>query len=114
MDDATRPELEFLRTRELEFRQELEEHAAALGIPAITERTVGDLLQGVIEALRYSGNEVLAAKYAAAFNQFTVADKTFRDHLDDEAARDAMNDALETFERLEAEVSAWFDHKAGA
>jgi hypothetical protein len=39
MDDATRPELEFLRRRELELRQELEKNAAALGIPAITERT---------------------------------------------------------------------------
>jgi hypothetical protein len=68
----------------------------------------------VLEALRYSGNEVLASKYAAAFDQFTVADKTFRAHLDEEAARDAMNDALEAFERLEAEVSAWFDLKGGA
>ena len=114
MDDATRPELEFLRMRELELRQELEKNAAALGIPAISERTVGDLLQGVLEALRYSGNEVLAGKYAAAFDEFTVADKTFRAHLDDAAARDAMNDALETFERFDAEVSAWFEHKGGA
>ena len=71
------------------------------------------LTREVADALRAAGHEALLLRYAAALQWF---DKTRAD-LDranaegqiNEASQEAMNDALEDFERVEAEVLAVFD-----
>lgn len=111
--DAVRAEVAYLRLRELALKEELERQSALLGIPAVTEETVGAVLDGVVEALRHSGNAALASKFESAYWTFTEAlqrcEVAPEAGLIDEAARGAMNDALEHMERVEAEVSAWFD-----
>lgn len=75
------------------------------------------LTREVTDALRASGHEALLLRYAAALQWFN---KT-RAELEranaagqiNEAAQEAMNDALEDFERVEAEVLAVFDRLDG-
>jgi hypothetical protein len=71
------------------------------------------LTREVSDALRSAGHEPLLLRYAAALQWFNRT----RAELEranaagqiDEAAQEAMNDALEDFERVEAEVLAIFD-----
>jgi hypothetical protein len=53
--DAVIAELEYLRARELELKQEVAQHAQDLGVP-VTAETVEQLLAGVVGALQQSGN----------------------------------------------------------
>jgi hypothetical protein len=112
MHDDLRAELAYLSLRTKELRQELQEAEAAFGAP-VTESTVGEVLAGVLEALRRSGNEALADKYASAFERFQVANAAVanvnRIGEVNESARAAMNDAQEDFDRVSAAVRAWFD-----
>lgn len=71
------------------------------------------LTQEVSEALRAAGYENLLLRYAAAlqwFNQTRAAlDRANAEGRINDAAQEAMNDALDDFERVEAEVLAVFD-----
>ena len=71
------------------------------------------LPQEVVDALRAAGHETLLLRYAAALQWFNhTRAKLERANADgqiDEAAQDAMNEALEDFERVETEVMAVFD-----
>ena len=71
------------------------------------------LPQEVVDALRAAGHETLLLRYAAALQWFNhTRAKLERSNAGgqiDEAAQDAMNEALEDFERVEADVMAVFD-----
>ncbi|MBZ5560358.1 MAG: hypothetical protein LAO77_24135 [Acidobacteriia bacterium] len=64
------------------------------------------------DALRQSGNPDLAAKYASAFADLTMAARRVRAATDaghvDEPARDEVIEAGERYERIAADVNAWF------
>jgi hypothetical protein len=70
----------------------------------------------VVDGLRRSGNEPLASQYEASFRRFLAVDAQASQPgvLPNEQLRIAMYDALEDFERIEAEVKAWFESKGGA
>lgn len=71
------------------------------------------LTQEVSEALRAAGYETLLLRYAAAlqwFNQTRAElDRANAEGRINDAGQEAMNDALDDFERVEAEVLAVFD-----
>ena len=71
------------------------------------------LSQEVVDALRAAGHELLLLRYAAALQWFNHTraqlERANAEGQIDEAAQDAMNEALEDFERVEAEVMAVFD-----
>jgi hypothetical protein len=72
------------------------------------------LTQEVTDALRAAGREALLLRYAAALQWFNktraeLERANAKGQIND-AAQEAMNDALEDFERVEAEVLAAFDH----
>ena len=71
------------------------------------------LPQEVVDALRVAGHETLLLRYAAALQWFnhtrTQLERANADGQINEAAQDAMNEALEDFERVEDEVMAVFD-----
>jgi hypothetical protein len=112
--DALRAEAEYFRQRELELKEDLSRNARALGIPAITDENVTNVLDGVIGALRRSGNGALARDFESAFCTFMAASNRSRAATEaghvDHAARTAMNDACERFESVDAEVSTWLDN----
>ena len=116
-DDAVRAELEFLRVRALEILQEKRAAEAAFGEP-ITDDNIGGIVAGVLDALRQSGNDALAGRYASAFDRFeaahAVSQRAILAGVVDEAALEQMNDAVEDYERVEAEVLAFLDEKGGA
>jgi hypothetical protein len=99
MKDEPRAGLPFLRERQAALRHELRRAEAAFG--ESINRIVGD----VIDALRRSGCEASANKYMSAFEQLRTRTRASVNGSN----RDAMNDAVEDFERLDAEVAAWFD-----
>ena len=71
------------------------------------------LPQEVVDALRAAGHELLLLRYAAALQWFSHTrvqlERANADGQINEAAQNAMNEALEDFERVEAEVMAVFD-----
>ena len=71
------------------------------------------LPQEVADALRAAGHEMLLLRYGAALQWFNrTRAELERAHAGgqiNEAVQGAMNDALEEFERVEAEVYAVFD-----
>lgn len=71
------------------------------------------LTQEVVDALRGAGHDALLLRYAAALQWFNRAraelERANAGGQVNEAAQDAMNEALEDFERVEAEVMAVFD-----
>ena len=71
------------------------------------------LTQEVVDALRAAGHEALLLRYVAALQWFNHSraqlERANADGQINEAAQDAMNEALEDFERVEAEVMAVFD-----
>jgi hypothetical protein len=71
------------------------------------------LTQEVVDALRAAGHEALLLRYAAALQWFNHTraqlERANADGQINEAAQDAMNEALEEFERVEADVMAVFD-----
>jgi len=97
-------ESEYLRQRISELRM-----AGA----NITPETAEQLSRDVGNALRAAGREALALRYATAFQRFNRTRAELARENDEgqinEAAQQAMNDALEDFERVEAEVLAVFD-----
>ena len=74
------------------------------------------LPQEVSDALREAGHEVLLLRYAAALQWFNrTRAELERAHAGgqiNEAAQEAMSQALEEFEQVEAEVYAAFDDLA--
>jgi hypothetical protein len=74
------------------------------------------LTQEVTDALRAAGHETLLLRYGAALQWFNRTraelERANTEGQIDEAAQEAMNDALEDFERVEAEVLAVFDQLA--
>ena len=71
------------------------------------------LTQEVTDALRAAGHETLLLRYAAALQWFNKTraelERANAEGQINEAAQEAMTDALEDFERVEAEVLAVFD-----
>jgi hypothetical protein len=71
------------------------------------------LTQEVVDALRSAGYEMLLLRYAAALQWFNHAraelERANADGQINEAAQDAMNEALEDFERVEVELMTVFD-----
>ena len=71
------------------------------------------LTQEVADVLRAAGHEALLLRYMAALQWFNKTHAALERANDtgqiDDAAQEAMNDALEDFERVEAEVLTVFD-----
>jgi len=71
------------------------------------------LTREVTDALRAAGHEALLLRYMAALQWFNKTraelDRANAEGQINDAAQEAMNDALEDFERVEAEVMAAFD-----
>jgi hypothetical protein len=71
------------------------------------------LTQEVSDALRASGHEALLLRYSAALQWFNRTraelERANAEGQINEVAQEAMNDALEDFERVEEEVLAVFD-----
>ena len=71
------------------------------------------LPQEVVDALRAAGHELLLLRYAAALQWFNHTraqlERANAEGQINEAAQDAMNEALEDFEHVEAAVMAVFD-----
>jgi hypothetical protein len=71
------------------------------------------LTQEVTDALRAAGHEALLLRYSAALQWFNRTqaelERANATGQINEAAQEAMTDALEDFERVEAEVLAIFD-----
>jgi hypothetical protein len=75
-----------------------------------------ELPEEMSNALRDAGLEVLLLRYAAALQWFNrtraVLERAHAGGQINEAAQEAMNEALEEFEHVEAEVYAAFDDLA--
>jgi hypothetical protein len=75
------------------------------------------LTDEVDDALRAAGHEVLLLRYAAALQWFNHTraqlERANAEGQIDEAAQNAMNEALEDFERVAEEVMAVFDQLHG-
>ena len=133
-DDRSQLEAErqYLKQREAELAEEydarLRELSAIVGaeIPAaaITPESVSALAQFTIGILRLHGNPQLAAQYEAAVSEMhrhdarraalldtlsTQPTLTADDRAQLDAARAASDEALEQYERVQAQVDAWLD-----
>lgn len=95
--------------RRRRLQRELKDAEAALGEP-INMGNVRRIVDDLAEVLRRSGNRDLGDEYRAAFERFRVACEKVEENNDrgdiDVATSDAMNDAVEAFEHVEAEVLA--------
>jgi hypothetical protein len=116
-DDATAAELEYLKARELELMEQNLNLEKQLGMH-LDRTTAGQVVREIADALRRSGNETLAVKYVSAFDRWQIAHDAClqRIALGEVSApvQDAMDDALDEFERVAAEANAWLDEKGGA
>jgi hypothetical protein len=110
--DDVRLRLEFLNERLATLKEEKRQHEEAIG-EVLDEKSYGKVLAGLLDALRQSGNEALAIKYESALEQFNrCAQALERCNLAgevNEAAADKMEEAVEDLERVQADVSVWFD-----
>jgi hypothetical protein len=117
-------EHEWLSTRERELRAELE----AQGFPngEISSEQAEQITRTVVDALRQTGNETLAAEWSSAFKDWSARNdhvlelvgrlrqkETDGDMALLDAAREKAADALEHFERVRARAVAWLDQKGG-
>jgi hypothetical protein len=108
---AERPAINDAESENESLRKEISQlrRAGATVDPEIDAQ----LTQEVTDALRAAGHETLLLRYSAAlqwFNRTRAAlERANADGQIDEAAQEAMNDALEDFERVETEVLAIFD-----
>jgi hypothetical protein len=106
-DDLTIAEREFLGHRISELRAELQQYERTLGL-SINPVTAAPLSRGFASYLRARGNEGLAERWAVAFNRYMAAVKDFVGaDIDNDAARDAAEDAEERFERIQVEVGTF-------
>ena len=110
-------EREYFRQRIRELRHEIAEGEYALGVP-VNDQTLPAILQDVVDALRRTGNPSLADRLTSAYTRFDEADSKLerlnREGVVDEGARDAINEMLEHFERVEADAKVWLDAAGGA
>jgi hypothetical protein len=79
----------------------------------VNPETDAQLTQEVTDVLRAAGHEALLLRYMAAVQWFNKTraelERANAGGQINEAAQQAMNDALEDFERVEPEVLAVFD-----
>jgi len=106
------PEREFLQARSEALRMDLEAREAEYGKP-ITVESVTEIATEALGDLDRAGNPELANRFRAAFDCWRQTSGALEREIEQgavaEGTRDAMNDALEEFERVVAEVNAWFD-----
>ena len=109
MSDDRQAELDYLRVR-VELQRDLREAETAYGKPATDENRAA-LLVEVLAELRRSGNNSLADQYAAAVERLNATHAALEKRGAEAESHDvdAVNEALEDFERTNAAVSAWFD-----
>ena len=72
MDDELRAEVEFIRIREAELKQELQKAEEAYGEP-VTAANADRIVSEVLEALSRLGNSPLAEKYLSRINRWRAA-----------------------------------------
>jgi hypothetical protein len=133
--DDLRAELEYLTQRDRELREELDRQLSELagGGPALTADMatpayVETLVHGIVDSLRRSGNDGLALKFMAALSEWQQKNEhlttviatlrplpewTSEDAARLEEAKAASDDSQEQLDRVQAEVSAWFDRLGG-
>jgi hypothetical protein len=126
-------ELEYLDARERELKARLESKAAANAgtvqpVEAITMERVCALAEKMLAILRQAGTPALTTEWSTAFVDWRRAQEKLEmlitqlrpraDELtgDDmqslDSARDRLDDAAEHFERVHAQVVAWFYEQA--
>jgi hypothetical protein len=106
--DQIRAEREYYRERKAEIRQELTKAEHAFRTP-ITKENIGEIADGVAEALRRSGNAGLAAEYLAAFRRWEQLQRQVDADPGNDDVLDEYNEAAEDMERVGADAAAWFD-----
>jgi hypothetical protein len=109
MADDDDVERAYWRMRDTELTADVKElgRQAKAGLPGVPFDDViaAEHLAHVIDVLEVRGNEELAPRYVEAFVKLTDAITQARQRPE---MRGAMADALDDFERVEAEVLAWF------
>jgi hypothetical protein len=115
-DDAASAELEYLKARELELMDRVQSLEKQLRV-RLDRTTVGRVVAEIADVMGRSGNETLAAKYLAAFARWqTAEDACLRAVALGEGnapGHEAMNEALQEFERIATEANRWLDEKRG-
>jgi hypothetical protein len=115
-DDDVDPEVAYWRQRAIETRRDLDELNKIIHLH-IDNTVVGECLDHVVAVLETEGNGTLANMYKAAYLRFIAFSGALQRATAagqvDAAGRDEMNDALEEFERIEAEVFVWLDKQGG-
>jgi hypothetical protein len=114
-DDHFRAERDYLQQREAELREQLRQNEARLGFE-ITPDNAMLIVAGVVAVLRDRGQAVLAEEYALMFARSEAArerqSRAIRSNAPAEELlqlREAADDALEAFERVDARVNSWFE-----
>ena len=121
-DKVQAAQLEFLLSRILGLRADLQPAAGAIGGP-ITPENASKIATTVADTLTKAGNSPLAERYQAGWDSYWNAVEDLKravraeDHVVSDMALAVADDACEDFERIAAEVSTWLDglsRKGGA
>jgi hypothetical protein len=116
-------EREYSRQRIRERRHEIAEGETQLGI-SVNDHTIPVLVHHAVDALRSTGNPSLADRVTSAYTRVDEAiarlERLNREGVVDERGQAAIeraladwDDALEEFERVEADAKAWLDAAGG-
>ena|SRR5688572_25514966 len=118
MDEFFKAQKEYLEQRMAELRAELAESERTLGIPLNAE-SVSQLISAIADAVANGGDKPLADLYRRRWHEFNASIEAIRGAVAAEAPMPTIerlqalsDEAEEQYERVEADVTAFFSRKA--